>query len=61
MTLRFHQLRDFIADEAGVSSIEYGLIAVVVSVGIIVSLQYFASSLNNLWNTASSTITTAMP
>lgn len=50
----------FLADEEGVNSIEYGLIAVVVSVGIIVSLQYFASTLNDLWNGISSTVLSSL-
>ncbi|MCB9793707.1 MAG: Flp family type IVb pilin [Alphaproteobacteria bacterium] len=60
MTSTLRDLRAFYLDEAGATSIEYALIATVVSVGIIASLQYFTSSLNNLWNYVSSTITGSM-
>ncbi|MED5374261.1 MAG: Flp family type IVb pilin [Myxococcota bacterium] len=38
------------------TSIEYALIAGVVSVGIIVSLNAFAGALSNLWLTTASTV-----
>lgn len=41
----------------GATSIEYALIAGVVSVGIIVSVNAFSSALSNLWlNTASTVV-----
>lgn len=46
----------FMVDDSGATAIEYGLIAMVVSVGIIVSLQLFASSLSNLWTYVATTI-----
>ncbi|MCB9797970.1 MAG: Flp family type IVb pilin [Alphaproteobacteria bacterium] len=49
-------LQAFYVDEDGATAIEYALIATVVSVGIIASLQFFASALSNLWMYVSSTI-----
>ncbi len=53
-------MREFLSDEAGATSIEYGLIAMVVSVGIIVSLQAFAGALSGLWFYVSDTIDAAL-
>ena len=47
----------FIRDESAATSIEYGLIAMVVSVGIIVSLQYFTDSLDSLFSFTSDSVT----
>lgn len=41
--------RKFIADEAGATAIEYGLIAALVSVGIMVALNDFTDGLNTLY------------
>ena len=54
-------LRRFWNDESGASSIEYGLVAVVVSVGIIVGVQAFSTSLSDLWNYTATNITTNLP
>ncbi|MBK7757670.1 MAG: Flp family type IVb pilin [Deltaproteobacteria bacterium] len=51
------QLRD---DEQGVTSIEYGLIAAVVSVGIIGAISAFTGSLNNLWGMITDTVLAAI-
>jgi len=53
--------RRFLEDESAATSIEYGLIAVVVSVGIVVSVQAFSGSLSNLWNYTATTVTTNLP
>ncbi|MCP4809059.1 MAG: Flp family type IVb pilin [Proteobacteria bacterium] len=50
--------RDFIADESAATSIEYGLIATIISIGILVSIQTFAGSLSDLWLYTSSAVTT---
>lgn len=50
-------LRPFLLDERGATSIEYALIATVVSVGIIGSLSFFAESLSHLWTTVASNVT----
>lgn len=42
-------LARFIADEQGATSIEYAIIAVVICVGIIASLQVFVGSLRDLF------------
>lgn len=41
----------FLADEAGATAIEYGLIAAIVGVGIIVSLSNLATAISNVDNT----------
>lgn len=51
------QLRD---DEQGVTSIEYGLIAAVVSVGIIGAISAFTGSLNSLWGMITDTVLAAI-
>ena len=60
MNTTLHTVSRFFSDEQAASSIEYGLIAVVVSVGIIVSLQYFANTLSNLWLSISSTVLSSL-
>lgn len=46
-----------VSPRKGATAIEYALIAGVISVGIIVSINAFASSLSNLWlNTASTVV-----
>lgn len=47
----------FALDESGATSIEYALIATIVSVGIIVALTAFADALSNLWVMVSSNVT----
>ena len=42
-------LRRFLNGENGATAIEYGLIATVVSAGILVGVGYFADSLQFLW------------
>lgn len=49
-------MRAFVRDESGATSIEYGLIAIIISVGIIVSLNAFAGALSDLWFFVSNTI-----
>ena len=58
--MRPAQLLTFLYDEQGVTSIEYGLIATVVSVGIIAAVTYFTNSLNNLWFTVASNVTASL-
>jgi pilus assembly protein Flp/PilA len=40
----------FISDESGATAIEYGLIAAIVGVGIVVGLGALKDGLNNLFN-----------
>ena len=49
----------FVLDESGATAIEYGLIAAIVSTGIVVSLQTLKSALNTTFNSASTTLTSA--
>ncbi len=53
-------MQTLIEDERGSTSIEYALIATLVSVGIIVALVAFAASAGRVWNYASTTITAAL-
>jgi pilus assembly protein Flp/PilA len=49
----------FVSDESGATAIEYGLIAAIVGVGIIASLQTLKSALNTTFNTSATTMTGA--
>ncbi|WP_411037397.1 Flp family type IVb pilin [Shinella sp. BYT-45] len=40
-------LKSFLADASGATAVEYGLLAVLVSVGMLVGLTAFSDSLNN--------------
>lgn len=42
--------RRFIKDESGATAIEYGLLAVILAVGIIVGAQGIGSTITNMWN-----------
>lgn len=44
----------FVKDESGATAIEYGLIAAIVSVGIITALKSVGTSLNTTFNSVSS-------
>jgi pilus assembly protein Flp/PilA len=48
--------RSFIADESGATAIEYGLIAALVSVAAIVSLQTMGTSLSGMFGKVSSVL-----
>ena len=49
----------FCQDENGATSIEYSLIAVIVSIVIISSLNSYANTLNGTFSKVSSTLSTA--
>jgi len=49
----------FVSDESGATAIEYGLIAAIVGVGIIVSLGTLKDALEATFNTTSSAMTSA--
>lgn len=53
-------LRSFAENEAGATAIEYGLIAALVSVAAIVSLQAMGTSLDNMFSSVSSTLDNAV-
>jgi pilus assembly protein Flp/PilA len=48
--------KNFIANEAGATAIEYALIASLIAVAIIVSLQVLGSQLQNTFNEVSSNL-----
>jgi len=52
-------LARFMKDESGATAIEYGLIAAIVSVGIITVLKSVRSSLQSTFNTVNSELTSA--
>lgn len=52
-------LINFVKDESGATAIEYGLIAALVAVGLIAALTALGSSLQNIFNTVSSTLDNA--
>ncbi len=49
----------FVNDESGATAIEYGLIAAIVSVGIIVALQNVRTSLQSTFNSVAGSLNTA--
>lgn len=51
-----HLIRRFIADDAGATAIEYGMIAALVSVAAIISLQLMGTSLGGLFGRASNAL-----
>ena len=55
--LRFHS---FVRDQRGATSIEYGMIALLVAVGMLVGLRALGQSNQASWNDTSSKITSAM-
>lgn len=52
-------LRDFIRDEDGATAIEYGLIAALIAVGIIVAATVLGGSLSDLFNRVSTRLNSA--
>ena len=53
-------VKRFLKDEEGVTAIEYGLIAALVALVIILSLTAAGSSLNVLWNRIASVLGSAV-
>ena len=49
----------FLKDESGATAIEYGLIAAIVAVGIIVGLQNLRDGLNTLFNNLKTNVTSS--
>ncbi len=47
-------LKNLLSDESGVTAIEYGLIAAIIAVGIILVLNTTSDSLDNTFNSVSS-------
>ena len=55
----FAKVIQFVRDEDGATAIEYGLIAALVSVAAIGALTAMGTSLSGLFNTVSSTLSSA--
>ena len=47
----------FLMDESGVTAIEYGLIAAIVGIGIIVGLTNLQTGLNTIFNNVNTNLT----
>lgn len=54
-------LFEFLCDDSGATSIEYALIASIISVSIIVSLRLISTSLQGTFNSVSSAFGTGTP
>jgi pilus assembly protein Flp/PilA len=54
-------IRKFLKDESGATAIEYGLIAALVAVAIIVALQALGSSLDGMFTAVSGKLDAAKP
>ncbi|AMR77100.1 Flp family type IVb pilin [Cupriavidus taiwanensis] len=54
-------LKQFIRDEDGVTAIEYGLIAALIAVVIIVSVRLIGTNLNIIFDFIGDTLTNALP
>ena len=52
-------LKRFWADEEGVTAIEYGLIAALIAIVIVVAVASAGTSLNTLWNRISTCLSNA--
>jgi pilus assembly protein Flp/PilA len=52
-------LKSFIADQSGATAIEYGLIAAIVSVGLITALTSLKTNLQNTYNTIGNAVKNA--
>lgn len=52
-------LASLLSDESGATAIEYGLIAALIAVAIIASLQAVGNSLTTTFNTVGTTLNTA--
>ncbi len=52
-------IAQFVGDETGATAIEYGLIAAIVSVGIIAALQGLRTNLQTTFNTIGTAVNTA--
>lgn len=52
-------LKSFLADETGATAVEYGLLAALISVGLLSGLTAFSDSLNGVFTTLSESIDNA--
>ncbi|WP_313194702.1 Flp family type IVb pilin [Shinella zoogloeoides] len=51
-------VRSFLSDEKGATAVEYGLLAALISVGLLAGLTAFSDSLNNTFMTINDKIKT---
>ncbi|MBN9364986.1 MULTISPECIES: Flp family type IVb pilin [unclassified Devosia] len=54
MTVVFDQIRDFAVNEDGATAIEYGLIAALIAVGVLVAMTALGGSVTSLFEYVSS-------
>lgn len=54
-----HTIKAFAADESGVTAIEYGLIAALIAVVIIVAVTDVGKNLSNIFTTVSTSLANA--
>jgi pilus assembly protein Flp/PilA len=59
MACKLKKLHGFLADESGATAIEYGLIAAIVCLGIIVSLTQMSGELKTLFSKVATGMTTS--
>jgi len=52
-------LKDFATDESGATAIEYGLIAMLIAVGIVVSVTALGSSLKAIFDSVAAQVVSA--
>ena len=51
--------QSYLKDESGATAMEYGLIAALISVSVIAGYKAIGTSLNNQWDTTSTTLSGA--
>ena len=49
-------LKNFVANESGATAIEYALLASIISIGVILSLNAVSGSLNNVFSEVSTAL-----
>ena len=54
-------IRQFLKDESGATAIEYGLIAALVAIALIVALEALGTSLGAMYDGIKSKVTSKMP
>ena len=52
----FKSLKNFVANESGATAIEYALLASIISVAVILSLNAVSGSLNNVFSEVSTAL-----
>jgi pilus assembly protein Flp/PilA len=52
-------LKSFLSDTRGATAVEYGLLAVLISVGLLAGLEAFSGNLSNTFSTVTNSIESA--